>query len=339
MTSLSLVCGCRGPVLDAEEAAFFAEVRPYGFILFSRNLETPEQIRTLTAALRTAAGRPEAPILIDQEGGRVQRLGPPQWPAYPEGRLFGEIAERDPRLGHRAATIGARLIAADLADLGIDVDCLPVLDVPVEGAHDVIGRRAYWTSPERVADLGRAACDGLMAGGVLPVVKHMPGHGRAGVDSHHHLPVVDTDRATLERIDFAPFRALAEMPFGMTAHVVYTAIDPDRPATTSKRVIDEVIRGHIGFSGCLMSDDVSMKALSGSLSERAAASLDAGCDLVLHCNGDLGEMREVARACRPLAGAAADRAERALAFRRTPDRADLVSLAAEFAGLTRPAPV
>ena len=334
MTVSAFIAGCAGPTLSAEEVAFFHRTRPWGFILFKRNCETPEQIRALTSALRAAAGRPDAPILIDQEGGRVQRLGPPNWPAYPEGRIFGEIHAHDRVAGLSAARLGARLIAADLLALGIDVDCLPVLDVPVEGAHDVIGRRAYGTTPNVVADLGRAAAQGLLDGGVLPVIKHIPGHGRAGVDSHHHLPVVETARAVLETTDFPPFRACADLPLAMTAHVVYTAIDPDRPATTSRRVIDEVIRGYIGYDGCLMSDDLSMKALAGSLGERTAAALDAGCDLVLHCNGDLAEMEEVAAHCRPLVGDALRRALRAEAMRRVPAVVDESAAREEFARLT-----
>lgn len=334
MTVSAFISGCAGPTLSADEVAFFRDTRPWGFILFKRNCETPDQIRALTAALRAAADRPEAPILIDQEGGRVQRLGPPQWPAYPDGRTFGEIFARDPASGRRAARLGARLIAADLAALGIDVDCLPVLDVPVEGAHDVIGRRAYGLTPAVVADLGRAAAQGLLDGGVLPVIKHVPGHGRAGVDSHLHLPVVDAPRALLETTDFPPFRANAELPLAMTAHVVYAAIDPDRPATTSKRVIDEVIRGFCGYDGCLMSDDLSMKALSGTLGGLTEAALDAGCDLVLHCNGDLAEMREVAAHCRPLAGEALRRALKAEAMRRRPAAFDEAEARAEFARLT-----
>lgn len=336
MTVSAFISGCAGPTLTAEEAAFFRATRPWGFILFARNCETPDQIRALTAALREAADRPEATVLIDQEGGRVQRLGPPHWPAYPAGRVFGELHARDRATGLRATRLGARLIAHDLLDLGIDVDCLPLLDVPVEGAHDVIGRRAYGTTPDVVTELGRAAATGLLDGGVLPVIKHIPGHGRAGVDSHHHLPVVTTSRAVLEATDFPPFRASADLPLAMTAHVVYTAIDADRPATTSKTVIDEVIRGFIGFDGCLMSDDLSMKALAGTLAERTAAALDAGCDLVLHCNGDLAEMREVAAHCRPLEGDALRRALRAEAMRRRPALLDVVEAREAFARLTAP---
>ncbi|HLI65734.1 MAG TPA: beta-N-acetylhexosaminidase [Caulobacteraceae bacterium] len=302
------IFGCAGPALAAGEAAFFRDADPWGFILFRRNVETPDQARALVDALRTAVGR-RAPVLIDQEGGRVARLRPPHWPAYPPGRAYGRL---QPALGEEIARLGARMIAADLAALGVDVDCLPVADTPVPGANDVIGDRAYAEDPAAIARLARAAADGLLAGGVLPVVKHMPGHGRARADSHEALPVVEASRAELER-DFAPFRALADLPAGMTAHVVYTALDPAAPATTSARVIGETIRGDIGFQGLLLSDDLSMNALSGSLGERARAALAAGCDLALHCNGDAAEMRAVAEGVRPLQGLAAERAEAALA--------------------------
>lgn len=331
--SKAFISGCSGPRLTAEEMAFFREARPWGFILFKRNIEEPAQVRDLTAALRDAVGRPDAPVLVDQEGGRVQRLGPPHWPAYPTARTFGALHEKDPALGARAARLGARLIAADLLAVGIDVDCIPVLDVPVEGAHDVIGHRAYGVSPAVVAALGRAAAEGLLAGGVLPVMKHMPGHGRAGVDSHHALPVVDAPREILELTDFQPFAALSDLPFAMTAHVVYRSIDPDRPGTISPIVVDEVIRGRLRFAGCLMTDDLSMKALPGTTADKARAALDAGVDIVLHCNGDLADMREVAAACRPLSARSAARAERALAFRRTPEPFDIEAARAEFAGL------
>jgi beta-N-acetylhexosaminidase len=333
MTVSAFICGTSGPTLTADEIAFLRAAQPWGFILFKRNCETPEQIRALTAALRDTVGR-DAPILIDQEGGRVQRLGPPHWPAYPTGRTYGAVFARSAEDGRRAAWLGARLMAADLMALGIDVDCLPVLDVPVEGAHDVIGHRAYGVTPDIVSDLGRTAAEGLLAGGVLPVIKHIPGHGRAGVDSHHALPVVDTARAVLEATDFPPFRAAARLPLAMTAHVVYTSLDPDHPATTSKRVIDEVIRSFIGFDGCLMSDDVSMQALSGTIGERTAAALAAGCDLALHCNGVLAEMEAVAANTPPLAGKAAERAARALAARHRPEPLDEAEARAEFARLT-----
>lgn len=338
MTVSAFISGCAGATLSRDEIAFFRDAEPWGFILFKRNCESPDQIRRLCDGLREAVGR-DAPILIDQEGGRVQRLGPPQWPAYPTGRTFGDLYADDPERGLAAARLGARLIAADLAALGIDVDCLPVLDVPVEGAHDVIGHRAYWTTPEPVAELGLAAAAGLLDGGVLPVIKHIPGHGRAGVDSHLSLPVVEASRERLEATDFPPFRAAAALPLAMTAHVVYTAIDPDRPATTSATVIDEVIRGFIGFDGCLMSDDVSMEALSGTIAARTAAALEAGCDLALHCNGKLAEMIAVAGASRALSGRAAERAERAAAMRVRPAPFDVAAARDEFARLTATASV
>lgn len=332
MTSAAFIAGCAGPSLSADEIAFFRDARPWGFILFKRNCEGPDQIRRLCGELRATVGW-MAPILIDQEGGRVQRLGPPQWPAYPTGRAHGDVFARDAAAGRRAARLGARLIAHDLLSLGIDVDCLPVLDVPVEGAHDVIGHRAYGVTPDVVSVLGREAAEGLLEGGVLPVIKHIPGHGRAGVDSHLELPVVSTDRATLETTDFPPFRDAAHLPLAMTAHVVYTALDAANPATTSKTVIDEVIRGLIGFDGCLMSDDVSMQALSGTIAERTAAAIAAGCDLALHCNGRIDEMIAVAAHSPVLSGRALARAERAAALRVAPGDFDEASARAEFAAL------
>ena len=332
MSIQASIFGCAGPRLSAEEAAFFAEVNPWGFILFKRNVETPDQVRRLTDALRACVGRPDAPILIDQEGGRVQRLGPPHWPVYPPGRAYGTLAGNDPLLRREITRLGARLIAHDLAALGINVDCVPVLDVPQAGAHDIIGDRAYGQTPEEVAYLGRAAAEGLIAGGVLPIIKHIPGHGRALADSHLDLPVVDASREALSSVDFAPFRVLSDMPMAMTAHVVYAAIDPRRPATTSRRAIREVIRGEIGFSGLLMSDDLSMKALSGDFAERTRASLAAGCDVVLHCNGDMAEMKPIAEACRPLSGQSRRRAEAALArLARNPEPFDVEEGRARFA--------
>jgi beta-N-acetylhexosaminidase len=260
-------------------------------------------------------------------------MGPPHWPAYPPGAAYGELYGRDPALGLRAARLGARLIAADLAGVGITVDCLPIADVPIEGSDRVIGDRAYGTTPHQVAAIATAVAVGLQAGGVLPVVKHLPGHGRATADSHARLPVVTTDRKTLEMTDFAAFMPLAALPFGMTAHVVFTAFDPGLPATTSATMIGQVIRGSIGFAGALMSDDVSMGALSGSIGERTRQSLAAGCDLVLHCNGDLAEMQEVAANSPELAGTALARTARAMASRRAPDAIDIEAARAEFARL------
>jgi beta-N-acetylhexosaminidase len=272
-------------------------------------------------------------VLVDQEGGRVQRLGPPHWPAYPPGAAFARLYAMDRPAGLRAAWLGARLIAADLAALGIDVDCAPVADVPVSGADPVIGDRAYGATPEQVATLAGAVAEGLLAGGILPVLKHVPGHGRATADSHKKLPVVTAERAALERTDFAAFRALAHLPMGMTAHVVFAAIDPMAPATTSAVMIGEVIRGSIGFDGLLMSDDISMGALSGAIGARSQAAIAAGCDVVLHCSGSLAEMEEVAAAVPILAGDAARRAAAALTLRAAGEPIDVRAARAEFAAL------
>ncbi|MFB0492723.1 beta-N-acetylhexosaminidase [Methylobacterium sp. OAE515] len=328
MTSRALILGCAGKSLSAEEAAFFRDVRPWGFILFKRNIGTPEEVRALTDTLRGCIGSDTAPILIDQEGGRVQRMGPPHWPAYPAGGRYG-------RLNGSAATIarlGARLIAHDLAEVGINVDCAPVLDVPAPGSHDIIGDRAYGTDPDAVAEIGRAVAEGLMAGGVLPVVKHMPGHGRAACDSHHDLPIVGASLDSLAAQDFRPFRALAEMPMAMSAHVVFTAIDPERPATQSREVIRTVIRGAIGFDGLLMTDDLSMHALTGTFRDRTQAAFDAGIDVGLHCNGVMDEMRAVAEAAPLLSGRAAERAGAALArLDSAGDGLDVPEARAQFA--------
>ena len=310
--SIAAIFGCAGPSLGEDEATFFRSVDPWGFILFGRNIASPGQVRALIAALRACVGRPDAPVLIDQEGGRVARLGPPHWRRYPPARAYAEMATRDPAMAYEMAWLGARLIAHDLAALGINFDCAPVLDTPAAEAHEIIGDRAYGDTPERVALLGRAAAEGFLAGVVVPVIKHIPGHGRAMADSHEALPVVRAPLAELEAIDFAPFRNLADMPMAMTAHVVFAAIDATRPATLSPIVIDKVIRGSIGFAGLLLSDDLSMRALSGGLAERAREALDAGCDVILHCNGDPAEMAAVAGASRLLAGKSEARATAAL---------------------------
>ncbi|MFL5160554.1 MAG: beta-N-acetylhexosaminidase [Microvirga sp.] len=313
MKTRAFIAGCSGTELTPDEVAFFKEADPWGFILFRRNVGTPEQVRALCASLRDAVGRADAPILIDQEGGRVQRMGPPHWPKYPSGSVYGRLHANDPLVQREITRLGARLIAHDLRSVGITVDCLPVLDVPSPGAHDVIGDRAYGKSPSQVAILGRAAAEGLLAGGVLPVIKHMPGHGRAGADSHKALPVVEAYREELERHDFAPFRMLTDMPLAMTAHVVYTALDPERPATTSRIVMEEIIRGHIGYDGLVMTDDLSMHALSGSFRDRTEAAFGAGCDMALHCNGNMEEMSAVAEAAPTLSGESLRRANAALA--------------------------
>jgi beta-N-acetylhexosaminidase len=283
--------------------------------------------------LRKLVEKPDAPVLIDQEGGRVQRLGPPHWPAYPPGAVFSTLYDIDRALGLQAARLSSRLIAADLIDLGITVDCLPLADVPVEGSDAVIGNRAYGTEPVKVAAIARAVADGLEQGGVLPVLKHIPGHGRATADSHFRLPTVDTVRNELERTDFAAFQPLADLPMAMTAHVVFSAIDPAQPATTSATMIEQVIRGVIGFQGLLMSDDVSMNALAGSIAERTRAIVDAGCDMVLHCNGKLEEMREVARQTPELSGQALARANKALASRKQPEPFDRQAARSELDAL------
>lgn len=307
-----------------------ADAQPWGFILFKRNVENPAQVAALVNELRAAVGRPNAPVLIDQEGGRVARLQPPHWPVYPRGAVFSALYDIDQAKGLRAAKLSSRLIAADLTDLGIDVDCLPLADVPVAGADAVIGDRAYGTEPGKVATIARAVTEGLEEGGILPILKHIPGHGRATADSHHKLPVVDTSETELAKTDFAPFRALADLPMAMTAHVVFSALDPLQPATTSATIIQQVIRGHIGFQGLLMSDDVSMNALQGTIADRTRALLAAGCDMVLHCNGALDEMQQVARETPVLAGEALRRADRAIASRRAAQPFDRQQARAEL---------
>jgi beta-N-acetylhexosaminidase len=325
------IYGCSGLTLSADERAFFRDARPWGFILFGRNVESPDQVRGLVRALRETVGG--APILIDQEGGRVSRLKPPHWHARSAAARFGALHDAHPEAAREATYLNARLIAHDLAGLEIDVDCLPVLDVPVAGAHDVIGDRAFAQDPVTVIDLGRAQIEGLMEGGVLPVMKHIPGHGRAGADSHLALPRVDAAVEELSASDFVTFRSLDLCPMAMTAHVVYDSIDPQRPATTSPKVIRDVIRGEIGFEGLLMSDDLSMQALDGPLEVRTRAALFAGCDVVLHCNGDMDEMRQVASEAKNLDGLPLKRAEAALAHLVKPDPFDPEAAEARLAQL------
>jgi beta-N-acetylhexosaminidase len=322
----AVILGCAGTRLSDDERAFFRAADPVGFILFRRNVETPAQVKALVAELRETIGRPEAPVLIDQEGGRVARLQPPHWRAYPSAAVLAG-------LGEEAVRLGARLIADDLARLDITVDCVPCLDIPATGADPIIGDRAYGNDPETVARLGRVAAEALLEGGVLPVVKHIPGHGRGTVDSHLALPVVDTAPAEFDRIDMAPFKALADMPWAMTAHIVYSALDETRPATLSPIVIAEVIRNRIGFDGVLVSDDLSMKALGGGFAERATAALDAGCDLVLHCNGDPSEMAAVVAGTRRLTPESAARLARGEARRGTPRPFDRAAAEARFESL------
>src|SRR5882757_2086040 len=329
--SKSMILGCAGKSLTREEINFYRNECPWAFILFARNIGETEQIRALVAEMRDCIGRPDALVFIDQEGGRVQRLRPPLAPNYPAGGALGALWRDDHDAGARAAWLMARLHAFDLLRYGISADCLPVLDVPIEGASDVIGARAYGKEPRPVIELGRAAAEGLMSGGVLPVMKHIPGHGRAFADTHFELPVVNASLSDLQRHDFAPFRELNDLPMAMTAHVVYSAIDPNNPATTSGKVIDEIIRREIGFDGLLMSDDTSMKALSGDFPTKAASILAAGCDLVLHCNGVFEEMAGIASRTTGLEGKSLERAKKALTYIKKSDAVEETEIRAEFA--------
>jgi beta-N-acetylhexosaminidase len=317
----AFICGLSGLTLSESERGFLGETQPAGLILFKRNVDTPNQVRRLIADARAAAGGGPMLVMVDQEGGRVQRLSAPHWPRYPAARCFCERAP-DLEAAKAAARLCARAMAHDLHELGFNTTCAPVLDVPVPGADNIIGDRAYAEDVETVIALGGAVAEGLLAGGVLPVMKHIPGHGRAMADSHHALPVVDSPLPELEARDFAPFRALRQIPMAMTAHVVFSAVDAAAPVTVSKTAIADVIRGAIGFDGLLMSDDLSMRALSGTIAERARASFDAGCDLALHCNGEMAEMIAVAAASPYLEGAALKRFEAALAHLREPEAFD-----------------
>ncbi|MCW5734187.1 MAG: beta-N-acetylhexosaminidase [Enhydrobacter sp.] len=322
------IFGCAGTALSSDERAFFRDADPLGYILFARNIQSPDQARCLTEDLRSCVARAEAPILIDQEGGRVARLRPPYWRKAPPAQLLGALYASDPERGLEATRLNSHLLAADVSSIGCDVDCAPVLDIGFPQTHAVIGDRAYASQPEPVAALGRAAAEGLLAEGVMPVMKHIPGHGRATVDSHETLPRVGAPRDALERTDFVPFKFLADLPWAMTAHVLYEAIDPDSALTVSARGVSEVVRGHIGFEGLLLSDDLSMQALGGTLGERTARALAAGCDIALHCNGRMDEMRQVAANAGQMTGAALHRFEagrRYLARHRAPlGREDLV---------------
>lgn len=327
----AMIVGCNGTSLSDAEASLYEAHKPWGLILFARNIDNAVQVKALTAHFRAIVGRDDAPVFIDQEGGRVQRIKEPMAQRYPSGAMLGKAYAQDREAGKRVAYHLGRLHAADLLPLGINADCLPVLDVPVPGSHDVIGDRAYGHDAQTVADMGRAAADGLLAGGVLPVMKHIPGHGRSMVDSHKALPVVTTALEELERVDFEPFRQHADLPMAMSAHVVYSAIDADNPATTSKAVIDRVIRGFIGFDGLLTTDDLSMHALSGDFAARTQASFAAGCDIVLHCNGVMDEMSVVAAATPWLDGKALERAQRALEYLSQPEAgADVVTVREDF---------
>ncbi len=298
---MAALFGCASTSLSAEEKSFFKETNPLGFIIFSRNVKNPTQLKALVAELRETVGRENAPVLIDQEGGRVARLSPPDWPAFPPAVTYARIYKQNKENGIKAAFLGGQLIGHELHQVGITVDCAPVLDLPQDDADPIIGDRAFGDNVDTIIDLARAFAEGLMDVGVAPVIKHIPGHGRALVDSHEKLPIVKATKDELEK-DFAPFKALNYMAWAMTAHVVYTDIDPDNPATLSAEIIKNVIRKQIGFRGFLISDDLSMKALVGSMKERTSKALDAGCDAVLHCNGEMSEMVEVASGCRQMSG-------------------------------------
>jgi len=325
---LPIIFGFAGFELTADERALFRAADPAGYILFKRNCDTPGQLRALTASLRDLSGRADVPILIDQEGGRIARLGPPHWPPFPAGESFGRLYETAPISALEAARVNALALAVMLRDLGINVDCLPVLDVPSPDCHDVIGDRAYGRDPMRVAALGDATLKGLREGGVVGIVKHIPGHGRASADSHLELPVVAASRDELET-DLAPFRKLKAAPMAMTAHVVYTALDPARCASVSPTVIGDVIRGEIGFDGFLMADDLGMKALGGSFAQRARDVIAAGCDVALHCSGDFGEMAKIAETGLAMTHLARDRLVRAMAWADGRSQADVAELAAK----------
>lgn len=324
----AVIFGCAGPELTEDEAALFRRVGPLGFILFAKNCETPEQVTRLVAALRDTVGRAEAPVLIDQEGGSVRRLRPPQWDEVPPAAVFGAIYEQDPKRAGAAATHAGSLIAAQLAPLGITVNCAPVLDVSFPETTSAIGDRAFSSDPSVIIELAGKFCDGMVAGGVLPVIKHMPGHGRATVDSHLDVPHVTASAKELRAVDFVPFQALASQPLGMTAHVVFEALDPDNVATVSKSMIGDIIRGEIGFDGFLMTDDIGIGALKGGIAARCEAALSAGCDAILHCSGDFDEMQEVGAVVRSLTDAAQTRWQNAAAQISS---ADAMVIAAELA--------
>ena len=323
------IFGLSGPVMTADEAAFFRDANPAGYIIFKRNVVDRDQLRALTDSLRTLHGRDDVPILIDQEGGRVQRMGPPEWPAFPAGAAFDALYDVAPMSAIEAARVNAKAIALTLAEVGINVDCAPLLDVRVPETHPAIGDRALGSDPMRVAALGRAVLDGFREGGVVGVIKHMPGQGRAVVDSHHDLPVVTADDAALES-DLSAFRRLNTAPMGMTGHIVFEAWDSERCATMSPAIINDVIRGRIGFDGLLMSDDLDMNALKGDVSDRAANSIAAGCDLALNCWGRMEEMIAIARKVGAMTARAQERLAAAMAtIGGTPDTSEIAALIAK----------
>jgi len=327
----SVIFGCKGLELESEERAFFKSTQPWGFILFGRNIDNPDQVAKLVAELKACVDHEDVPILIDQEGGRVRRLRPPHWPDYLSGQEIGEVYKKDKTRGLRLAWVHSRLMACDLIKLGINVDCLPVLDVPVPGSHDVIGDRAYGHDVDTVSEIGLAACEGLLDGGVLPVIKHIPGHGRSSVDSHKTLPVVTDDLDTLKASDFEPFKRLAHMPMAMTAHVTYEAVDAENCATLSKPIITDIIRNYMGFDGLIMCDDISMHALSGDFSERTQRAFAAGCDIVLHCHGIMDEMKAIVASAPQLEGHALRRANETTKLLKNLKPCDEAALRDEYA--------
>lgn len=337
MSLSATVLGPLGPSLSPDEAAFFRDADPFGFILFARNVEDPAQLRRLTADLRQAVGR-DAPVFVDQEGGRVQRLRAPHWSEWLPPLDMVRLAMASAAEGQgiaaaaRAMWLRYRIIAAELQGVGIDGNCAPCLDVATDNTHPFLRNRCYSDDPSVVIALGRAVAEGHLAGGVLPVMKHMPGHGRATMDSHKDLPMVADGAARLREVDFQPFRALRDLPIAMTAHVVFSQIDVNHPATTSPRMV-ALMREEIGFDGLLMSDDLSMNALSGGLGDRAAASLAAGVDLALHCNGKLEEMQAVVAAAGEMSEPARRRCDAALALRNPAGMVDIGALQAELSGL------
>jgi len=325
------IFGCESTTLNAAEKQFYKDAQPWGFILFARNLETPDQIRALTSELRNTVGY-DAPILIDQEGGRVQRLRSPEWSEWLPPL---EQVEALPNEAAQAAIyLQYRIIAAELKTLGIDVNCAPMLDIATKDSHEIIENRCFGRDADTVSTMGRAAANGLLDGGVLPIIKHIPGHGRANMDSHFELPVLDTAQSVLSSSDFVPFQRLSDLPMAMTAHITYTDIDPDHCATQSPKVIN-TIRSDIGFDGLIMTDDLSMKALKGSFADRCDASFSAGCDVVLHCNGVMDEMTQVAKAVPALSGRSLERAQAATQLRHTPDEFDMESAKASFQQFTQ----
>ncbi|ODR98938.1 beta-hexosaminidase [Methyloceanibacter methanicus] len=334
MAFKAFISGCATTALTKAERDLFAETRPCGLILFGRNVGNPGQVQALVSDFKSAVGTEDVLVLVDQEGGRVQRLRPPYWRAMPPARCFGDLYAKDREAGKRAAFAAARLMAAELYDLGINVDCTPCIDVPQEGAHDIIGDRAFSTDPEVVGVLGRAVMDGMLAGGVLPVIKHVPGHGRAMADSHKSLPHIDVSKEALEAVDFRPFHALRDAPLAMTAHVLLPVYDAQNPATLSPAIMNEVIRGQLGLTGLIMTDDIGMKALSGTPGDLTRAVIAGGCDVALHCSGKFDEMVDVAAAAPALSGLSLERFDRALACLGAPepfDEAEALALVSEAA--------